>query len=121
MDRRPALPIAVDQDTTRIRIDTRTGERLEELEAVYTEYDLGRIRAGYCCIECGEPHEQAFPVRCVCGFPMRDLQARVFGEQFGGYTTIGGRSLEELRADDELMKAKARYKQEKPTSSIWVP
>ena len=121
MDRRPAIPIAVDQDTSRIRIDTRTGERYEEVEAVYTEYDQGRIQAGYCCIECGEAQERPFPERCVCGFPMRDHQARVYGEQFDGYTTIGGRSLEELRAEDEEAKARARYARAKPTTQIWIP
>ena len=118
---RPAIPVAVDQDTTRIRIDTRTGERYEEVEAIYTEYDQGRIQAGYCCIECGEAQETPFPERCVCGFPMREEQSRIYGEQFDGYTTIGGKSLEELRAEDAIAKARARYEREKPTSSIWVP
>ena len=122
MDRRPAIPVAVDQDTTRIRIDTRTGERYEEVEAVYTEYDRGRIQAGYCCIECGEAHEEAFPKHCLaCHFPMREHQARVYGEQFDGYTAIGGRPLEELRAEDEERKARARYAAAKPTSGIWLP
>lgn len=122
MDRRPALPVAVEQDTKRIRIDTRTGERYEEVEAIFTEYDAGRIKAGYCCIECGEAQEVPFPKRCVCGFPMRDEQARVYAEQFDGPTTIGpARSIEELRAEDEERKAKARYAEAKPTSQIWIP
>lgn len=90
---------------------------------IYTEYDAGRIRAGYCCIECGEAHEQAFPKTCTaCGFPMRDEQALKFGEAFEGYTSIGpSRSIEELRAEDEEKKARMRYEKQKPTSSIWVP
>lgn len=123
-DMRPALPVAVDRDTKRVRIDTRTGERYEEIEHVYTEYDAGRIRAGYCCLHCGEAQETPFPKKCwVCHYPMRDDQAKDFAEQFDGYTTIGSsRSLEELRAEDEEMKEKARRRREgKPTSSIWVP
>jgi len=123
VDRRPALPVEVDQDPTRIRIDTRTGERYREIEAIYTEYDLGRIRAGYCCIECGEAHEVPFPKNCVaCHFPMSDEQAKKFGESFEGPTTIGpSRSIEELRAEDEEKKARARYAETKPTSQIWIP
>ena len=121
-DMRPALPVATESDTYRVRVDTRTGEKYAEYEMVYTEYDVGRIRAGYCCIECGEAHEEAFPDNCVCGFPMRESQAQKFAEQFEGYTTIGpSKTLEELRLEDEEAKARARYRREKPTSSIWLP
>ena len=124
MDMRPALPVAVDEDLSRARIDTRTGERYQELEMIYTEYDVGRIRAGYCCIECGEAQERPFPLSCsVCSFPMMTEQTKRFGEQFDGYTTVGpSRSLEELRAEDDEAKEKARRAREgKPTSSIWLP
>lgn len=121
-DTRPALPVVYDLDNGRVRIDERTGQRYAEYEMVYTEYDVGRIQAGYCCIECGEAQEEAFPEKCVCGFPMKERQAQKFAEQFEGYTTVGpSKSLEELRAEDEEMKARARYQREKPTSSIIVP
>ena len=123
---RPALPVAVDEDTSRIRIDTRNGARYQELEMIYTEYDVGRIREGYCCINagCGEAQERPFPLSCsVCGFPMKTEQSRTFAEQFDGYTTIGpSKSLAELRAEDEEEKEKSRRAREgKPTSSIWLP
>lgn len=125
MDRRPALPVAVDVDPTRVSIDTRTGERYQEIEHVYTEYDVGRIRAGYCCLNCGEAQEEPFPKVCridFCAYPMRERQAQDFGEQFEGYTTIGpSKSMEELRAEDEEAKARALHEKVKPTSSIWVP
>lgn len=123
MDRRPALPVSVDLDVGRSRVDTSTGERYQEYEMVYTEYDIGRIRAGYCCIECGEAHEEAFPEKCsICSFPMRDEQTRQFGLQFDGPTTIGpSKSIEELRAEDEEAKERARRQREKPTSRIWLP
>jgi len=122
LDRRPALPVAVDVDGTRVAVGP-DGTRYTEYEFVYTEYDMGRIRAGYCCFVCGEAHEQAFPERCVCGFPMRDKQAEKFAEQFDGPTTIGpSRSIEELRAEDEEQKERARRARElKSTSSIIVP
>lgn len=120
---RPALPVVFDLDPTRFRVDERTGERYAEYEFAYTPYDTGRIQAGYCCIECGEAHEEAFPVKCSgCHFPMKEKQAQQFAEQFEGYTTAGpSKSLEELRAEDEEMKARAAYERERPTSSIWVP
>lgn len=129
MDLRPAIPVAVDVDTESILIHTGTGERIQSLEHVYTEYDVERIRAGYCCIHCGEAQVEngmpvAFPLACwVCAFPMRDQQMRRFAEEFRGYTTIGpSRSLAELRAEDDEAKERARRKREgKPTSSIWVP
>ena len=123
MDRKPAIPIIGGQDTRRVRIDTRTGEREQVYEEIYSEYDLGRIREGYCCIHCGEAQEKPFPERCwVCHFPMRNEQTRRFGEEFDGPTTIGpSRSLAEIRAEDEEAKARARYEREKPTSQIWLP
>jgi hypothetical protein len=117
--------VAVDIDPTRIRIDTRTGEKYREIEQVYTEYDVGRIQAGYCCFNCGEAQDEPFPKVCkisFCGYPMRERQAQDFAEQFDGYTSIGsGKSVEELRAEDEEAKARAAYGRQKPTSSIWVP
>lgn len=145
MDLRPAIPVAIDADPTRVLVDQRTGARLAEYEHVYTEYDAGRIREGYCCAHCGQAQAMAahapcricerrdgrivyhkgepFPEHCyVCGFPMRDQQAAKFAEDFDGYTTIGpSRSLEELRAEDEEAKARAQYARQKPTSSIWIP
>jgi ribosomal protein L37E len=130
MDMRPALPVLATEDLTRVRVDTRTGTQYQELELVYTEYDIGRIKEGYCCIECGEAQVRPFPPKCsVCGFPMKDEQTRQFGLQFDGVTTTGQyKSLEELRAEDEEAKEKARRAREgKPTSSallpksIWLP
>lgn len=125
MDMRPAIPVVATEDLTRVRVDTRTGTRYQELELVYTEYDIGRFRAGYCCIECGEAQASGpFPMACsVCGFPMRTEQTRVFGEQFDGVTTTGpSKSLAELRAEDDELKEKARRDREpKPTSMIWLP
>lgn len=90
---------------------------------VYTEYDLGRIKAGYCCIECGEAHEEAFPVKCAaCAFPMKRDQAQRLAEEFDGPTSIGpAKSRAELLAEDEEAKAQAEYERQKPTSTIWIP
>ena len=121
---RPALPVLATEDITRVRIDQRTGTRYQELELVFTEYDIGRIREGYCCIECGEAQERPFPLSCsVCAFPMRTEQSRRFAEQFEGVTTAGpSKSLAELRAEDDEIKEKGRRSREpKLTNRIWLP
>lgn len=121
---RPALPVDAAEDMTRTRVDTRTGTVYQEVELVYTEYDIGRIKAGYCCVECGEAQVRPFPMACsACGFPMRTEQSRKFGEQFDGPTTIGpSRSLEELRAeDDEAKERMRRDRGPKLTDRIWLP
>jgi len=125
-DPRPALPIMWDLDNGSMQIDPRTGERYAEYEMVYTPYDVGRMRAGYCCINtgCGEAQEQAFPEKCsVCGFPMKEKQSQMFAEQFGGDAVGWGaaKSLAELRAEDEEAKERARRRREKPTSRIAIP
>lgn len=141
MDPRPAIPVAVDIDATRVRIDLRTGERQQEIEHVYTEYDVGRIRAGYVCLHCGEAqierecsrckrdgkrvtHQGPFPEHCFCcGFPMRTEQLERFAKEFDGYTTVGpSKSLAEIRADDEEAKERARRNREgRSTSSVVLP
>ena len=129
MDLRPAVPVAVDLDTDRVLIDTRTGERIASYEHVYTEYDVGRIREGYCCINCGEAQRErgmavAFPEKCwVCSFPMRAEQQSRFATEFGGYVSVGpSKSIAELRAEDDEAKEKARRRLEgRPSSRIWVP
>ena len=127
MDMRPALPVAVDNDPTRVRVD-KFGVKHEELERIFSEYDYGRMKAGYCCFECGEVQiknglPDAFPERCcVCRYPMRERQTRDMNDQFDGVTEIGGRPLEELRAEDDELKEKARRAREgRPSSMIWVP
>jgi hypothetical protein len=127
MDLRPALPVAVDIDTSRVRVD-KFGAKHEELERIFTEYDYGRLKDGYCCFECGEVQVEnglpkAFPEKCsVCHYPMKDRQTRDIADQFDGEVEIGGRPLDELRAEDDELKEKIRREQEgKPTSMIWVP
>ena len=105
------------------------GIKHEDLERVFTEYDYGRMKNGYCCFECGEVQVKdglpfAFPEKCsVCSYPMRERQSKDMSEQFEGVAKeLGGRPLEELRAEDDELKEKARREREgRPTSMIWVP
>jgi hypothetical protein len=72
--------------------------------------DVGRIKAGYVCAKCLEPHETPWPEHCIaCGSPMRSEQAAYFAREFGGEITAPGRpgwdeeleGLEERRRKDE--------------------
>jgi hypothetical protein len=65
---------------------------------------IERFRAGYKCVRCLEPQEQAWPERCsLCGYPMRTEQASFFAREFGGEKTVrAGRNWkEELDGLDE--------------------
>ncbi len=128
-DLRPAIPVAVEPDTDRVVINTRTLEKMPSYCLTYTQYDLERIRNGYCCLNCGEAQSEgglpvAFPERCwICEFPMRAEQAQKFAEEFDGPRRVGpSRSLAELRAEDDEVKERERRKREgRNTATIWVP
>lgn len=66
--------------------------------------DIIRIKQGYVCIHCQEPHERPFPEKClVCGFPMRALQRKHFDMQYAGSDPEEPleRKLDRLDAEDE--------------------
>lgn len=127
MDRRPAVPVAVVDLTDRAAVDLLTGERRVDYEQIYTEYDVGRMRAGYVCAACGEAQDEAFPAVCKydwCGFPIREKQAQRFAQDFGGFAAPIGpsKSIAQLRAEDDEQKERARRQREgKPTSRILIP
>lgn len=122
MDMRPALPVVASEDTAAVWVED--GVAYQDLELVYTDYDIGRFREGYCCIRCGEAQERPFPLSCLaCGFAMKTEQSQWFAKMFDPDARIGpSRSLEEIRAEDEEAKERTRRIVEgNPTSMIWVP
>lgn len=121
MDMRPAIPVVASEEAA---VWVEDGVPYQDLELVYTDYDIGRFREGYCCIRCGEAQERPFPLSCSgCGFAMKTEQSMWFAAQFAPNATIGpSRSLEDLRAEDEEAKERTRRITEgNPTSMIWVP
>ena len=81
--RRPVVPLAVDQVHQALWLPD--GRVQGEAQLTLRPEDIERIRAGYVCVKCLEPHETAWPVRCqVCGAPMRCEQAAYFAREFGG-------------------------------------
>ena len=85
-----------------------------------------RVREGYLCIICKEPHETPFPTKCsLCSFPMRDQQARYLQTLDRGKAVLGrdyGTSIDfdkELdRLDDEIERDEWA---DHPTLGIVIP
>lgn len=83
------------------------GEVHQALEWTFSPEDVGRIRAGYVCVQCFEPHEEAYPVRCsVCKFPMKERQAEVFAAYF-----VGNKRLGPEVSDEDLLEELAEWGQ----------
>lgn len=79
----PVKPLAVKDEMNWATAEL--GRATSEFSARFTENDIHRIKQGYVCIRCWEPHEVSFPERClVCGFPMRLEQVAFFTEKFMG-------------------------------------
>lgn len=102
------------------------GEARGGIEEGLTEDTVNRIRAGYMCVICKEPHEKPWPKLCsLCGFAMRLNQERVFKTLFRGEARLGhdyGPTVnieQEIdRLDDELERDNWA---EHPTLGIVVP
>ena len=75
----------------------------------FSEEDIGRMKAGYVCVQCFEDLDTAFPDECpICKFPMRDGQAKAFAEKFQGTQWVGPRTtLDEERAIMNEMRERA--------------
>ena len=81
--RKPVKPMAVkDADSW---ATAELGRPTLDYSVRFSPDDVERIRLGYVCIRCWEPHEAAFPDRCfVCGLPMKDEQPALFQKTFKG-------------------------------------
>lgn len=96
----------------------RIGDReYRDYELIIPREKWERIRQGYECIQCGEPHEEAFPKSCaVCG-TTADQQRDRIPMEFGGETFVGSHQTlhDEL---EELADRNARNKFNKQSSII---
>lgn len=95
------------------------GEVRRDVNIVFEEDTFRRLKMGYLCAECYEPHDSPFPERCkLCGFPMRREQPAKVDSEFEGYTWIGPSraTIEGLdNATDETVEKMARR------SGIFLP
>lgn len=114
----PVIPLTIEPSSTDgIHLD---GVARADVEIVLKDSDVDRLRLGYVCMKCLEPHPEAFPTACrVCGYRMRKFQAEDFAKDFAGVRWLGPTTT----VDDEIEAMRERKAREthNPNSSIWVP
>lgn len=121
------MPIEFEPDPNHVLVQA-DGTLREHFNQIYSEHDIGRIKTGYCCVNCGESqvdHGAPFPEKCwVCGYLMRERQLQRFAMEFVGTVRVGPSTsleeelamMEELHERQELAKSGL-----KRTGSILVP
>lgn len=86
---RPIVPDYTDTDVGSFQV-MPDGRRMERTLFGLTEEQVGRIRAGYVCLQCLEDHDVAFPDACVvCRYPMRERQTADFQQDYRGEIKFG--------------------------------
>jgi len=81
--REPVIPLAVRDDYDNVTIET--GRPTLDVQMRFKAKDIERMRLGYVCLDCLEPHEHPFPENCgLCGYPMREFQQLDFTRKFKG-------------------------------------
>jgi hypothetical protein len=84
---KPVIPLGVEEAGKVLR---HNGHLWNIPTYILEEDDVERVRLGYVCIMCLEPHEQPWPAFCtVCKFPVKPLQARVFEVMYLGEVAVG--------------------------------
>lgn len=79
--RRPCVPLKV--ELADLAISLADGRVFREYRFTFSREDIERMRSGYVCVKCWEPHEHAWPERCsACGTAMRSKQAEFFARWF---------------------------------------
>ena len=125
--RKPAVPIAVEDDPEYVIVNRR-GEVRRAILTIYSSEDTDRIRLGYCCLRCGESQNghgdgKPFPKECwLCKYPMAEKQGHDFAYGFSGEIKTGPSTSveEELAIAQEIEDRKVR--EESPyTGPIFIP
>lgn len=107
---RPVTILAVEEDPDHLLVMSN-GYARSSFHVVLDPDDVGRMKAGYVCAICFEPHEQAWPEECnACRFPMKHRQAEYLAKAYKGNTRIGPSTsmADELGALEELEEKQAR-------------
>jgi hypothetical protein len=113
--RQPATVFDVVEDNTVSR--TPDGRLRNEAQISVDDETIGRMKAGYLCANCLEPHEVPFPVMCaLCGYPMRERQLHDLATRPGSLkaVSVGSR----INKEDEFARMNEHYEYEKRTGII---
>lgn len=79
-----------------------------------------RIRTGYVCVMCAEPHEQPYPEHCgICGYEMRKYQAKNLEVEFEGTVDLGPSTT--LKYEQDRLDEVHERRLWTPGSSVSVP
>lgn len=113
--RKPVIPTTVEYDDGHaVHLD---GVVRQDVKLILCDEDVERIRQGYVCMKCLEPHPFAFPQKCsVCGYAMDNRQRSDFATHYGGIERIGPST----SVEDEIAAMRER-KTAKKGSQIWIP
>lgn len=88
--RKPPEIAAVEHDAQNMVV---LGERRAlDMSVTVADETFERMRLGYVCAKCYEPHEVPFPKVCAmpgCGFPMRDQQLEQLASDYQGSRWLG--------------------------------
>lgn len=106
---------AVEEDPQRIYHDGNVYRR--QIDVTYDGDTLARMRLGYVCFRCMEPHEVPMPTSCsLCGYAMSEYQTRDIDAEFDGTKHVGP----SVSIDDEIERLRERKRRER-LDGIWVP
>lgn len=112
--RQPVRLVGIESSTDTMKIGDRV---YRDYEYLITRDDWERIRTGYVCIQCFEPHEQAFPKQCsVCGLARSEHQARI-GHEYAGTIVLP----DDLDDEIENIAEQNERRMYRPQSSIVLP
>ncbi len=106
--RKPVVPKAVEETPTAYASDGHGWRK--NLNWVLSPEDFQRVKDGYVCVNCMEPHERPFPENCtVCRFQMRKEQHKLLdfeyeGEKHLGPSTTMQQELDRLAEETERRK-----------------
>ena len=115
--RKPVIPLAVEQDEDHVLL-LRNGDVRAAHNITFAPDDVGRMQAGYVCVQCYETQDEPFPKACwVCQFPMADRQMEVFAKSFKGNVRVGPST----SMEDELGAIQELEDRQKREASISVP
>ncbi len=104
---RPVIPVAVDESTDELVFFEDGRPPRSPVRVTLTEFDMGRLRAGYICLQCKEDLDNAFPDECpVCHYKMATRQAEDFATQFKGTIHVGPSTT--LEDEREIMQEMRR-------------